>query len=51
MTAKEFFKEKYGDDGHKEIDGFLAGDMIEFAEEYYEFMLQNRLPPRYLGVL
>jgi len=42
MTAKEFFKEKYGDDGHKKIDGFLAGDMIEFAEEYLERIMNDR---------
>jgi len=45
MTAKEFFKEKYGD---KEIDGFLAGDMIEFAEEYYEFMMNERIGIHFL---
>jgi len=40
MTAKEFFKEKYGDDDY--VSCFHDTDMIQFAEEYLERIINDR---------
>jgi len=39
MTAKEFFKEKYGDDY---VSCFNDTDMVQFAEEYLERIINDR---------